>query len=208
MATVAKRRPALYAARSGPFTFDDFCALVEEHEKADLINGVIYMASPESIEDNDLGGWLYAIIRNYIEEFELGKVYYTRVAYRINDKNGPEPDVGFVSKTRLDQLERGHVEGPPDVAVEIVSPDSVHRDYVLKRGLYERSGVKEYWIIDPDERRTTFLRRVRGKFREVAVKDSIFHSQALPDFWLDVRWLWAKPLPRVRKIMDQLLANR
>jgi Uma2 family endonuclease len=205
MPTVAKRRPAI---RSGPRTFDDFLAMVHEDEKADLLNGVIYMASPESLDDNDLGGWLYAILRDYLEEFDLGKVYYTRVAYRLNEKNGPEPDVGFVSKARVGRLQHGFVAGAPDVAVEIVSPDSVERDYVLKRDLYERAGVKEYWIIDPDEQRTTFLRRVRGKFREIAVKDSVFRSQILPGFWLDVRWLWTKPLPRVRKVMDQLLADR
>ena len=152
MATVAERK--------GQHTFDEFLLLVKEYQKADLLDGVIYMASPESTDDNKLGGWLYRLMAEYVIELDLGEVYYSRVAFRITEKRGPEPDVAFVAKSRLRLVERGFVDGAPDIAVEIVSPDSVQRDYDKKRTIYEKAGVKEYWIIDPAERENDILATV------------------------------------------------
>jgi Uma2 family endonuclease len=197
MATVAKR--------VGEYTFNDFLILIKEHEKADLLNGVIYMASPESTDNNDLGVWLLKLMSEFTEQSDLGKVYFSRVAFRITEKQGPEPDIAFVAKRRLRLVKKGFVDGPPDIAVEIVSADSMERDYETKRALYERAGVKEYWIIDPDERKATFLRRQRGKFREVALDGTVFESIVLRGFKLDVRWLWAKQRPSAFRLLQGLL---
>ncbi|MEX0714490.1 MAG: Uma2 family endonuclease, partial [Pirellulales bacterium] len=118
--------------RPGQYTFDDFLVLIKEHEKADLLDGVIYMASPESTDDNRLVAWLCKLMGNFVDELDLGEVFVTRVAFRITEKRGPEPDLAFVAKRRLRLVQRGFVDGPPDIAVEIVSPDSVERDYVVK----------------------------------------------------------------------------
>ena len=190
--------------RTGHRTFDDFLVLVKEHEKADLLDGVIYIASPESTADNELGGWLYCLIREYAETLDMGKAYYTRVAFRISEKRGPEPDVAFVAKRRLRLVRRGFVDGPPDLAVEIVSPDSVERDYEVKWRIYETAGVREYWIIDPDERKATFLRRYRGKFREIELEGTVFQSTVLRGFHLDTRWLWSKRRPSISRALQYL----
>jgi Uma2 family endonuclease len=197
------------ATRHGDYTFDDFLALVEEHEKADLLDGVIYMASPESTDDNSLEAWLVSLMRGFTDELDLGEVYVSRVAFRITDKQGPEPDVSFLAKNRRKIVQRGFVAGAPDVAVEIVSPDSVGRDYVEKRQIYEHAGVREYWIIDPAERKATFLRLSRRKLREVELENGhIFRSAVLPGFWLDVRWFWAKRRPSAFRLLQQMIAAR
>lgn len=197
---------ATQVTRNGDYTFDDFLALVEEDEKADLLDGVIYMASPESTDDNSLEGWLHLLMGGFVAELDLGEVYISRVAFRITEKQGPEPDLGFVAKKRRKIIHRGFVAGPPDIAVEIVSPDSVQRDYIEKRQIYEHAGVREYWIIDPAERRATFLRLTRGKFREVVLEDGhIFRSAALSGLWLDVRWLWAKRRPSALRLVQKMI---
>ena len=197
---------ATQVTRDGDYTFDDFLALVEEDEKADLLDGVIYMASPESTDDNSLEAWLCRLLGGFVEELDLGEVYISRVAFRITEKQGPEPDLAFVAKKRRKIVHRGFVGGPPDIAVEIVSPDSVQRDYVKKRQVYEHAGVREYWIIDPAERRATFLRLTRGKFREVALDNGhIFRSTVLPGLWLDVRWLWAKRRPSALRLVQKMI---
>ena len=196
------------AIRTGHYTFDDFLLLVEEHEKADLLDGVIYMASPESTDDNELGGWLYALMRQFAEETDQGKCYYTRVAFRITDKRGPEPDVAFVAKQRLHIVQRGFVNGPPDIAVEIVSPDSAQRDYDLKRNIYESAGVKEYWIIDPEDQRATFLRLQGEQFVEVNPQGGRFESQVLWGFSLKIEWLWSNERPSLLAIFPEMLRGR
>jgi Uma2 family endonuclease len=193
------------AARAGHYTFDDFLLLVKKHEKADLLDGVIYMASPESTDDNELGGWLYRLMAEFADQTDQGKCYYTRVAFRITDKRGPEPDVAFVAKERLRIVEHGFVDGAPDLAVEIVSPDSVDRDYNLKMNIYEAAGVKEYWIIDPDEQKVTFLRRQAQQFAEITPCDGRYESQVLAGFYFTTEWLWAKDRPSIMAILPEIL---
>ncbi|HEY3245896.1 MAG TPA: Uma2 family endonuclease, partial [Phycisphaerae bacterium] len=174
----------LLRPRLGDITFAEFMETVREDEKADLIDGVIYMASPENSEHNDLVLWLATILRVFMEERDLGRVTMSRVAYRLGVKGGPEPDVAVVLKARSARIKRGYVEGRPDLAIEVVSPDSVARDYHLKWKQYERARVPEYWIIDPEERQTTFLRYERGRFVKAAVRDHIFRSRILSGFQL------------------------
>lgn len=186
-------------------TFADFCAIVPDGQKADLLDGEIYMASPDNTDANDLNGWLYRLLSDFVQERNLGKVYVSRVAYRLDEHNGPEPDIGFVSQRRLRLVKRKHVAGAPDLAIEIVSPDSVLRDYRHKRQKHEEHGVKEYWIIDPDEQRTKFLELHRGRFRDVEPMDGVYSSRVLPGFRLEVRWLWMKRRPTPFRLIQQML---
>jgi Uma2 family endonuclease len=188
------------------YSFDDFLTLMREDQKADLLDGHIYMASPESIADNKLGGWLYRLMSEFAAELELGEVFFSRVAFRLSSKHAPEPDVAFVASANVHRIQVGYVAGPPDIAIEIVSPDSRDRDYIHKRRLYEKSFVREYWIIDPDERRATFLTRHRGKYRDVALTGTIFESTVLPGFKLDCRWFWTARRPAVLRILRDLLS--
>lgn len=197
------------AARTDVFTYSDFCAMVRDDQKGDLIDGAIYMASPENIEANELFLWLATIMQLYVRKRKLGRVHGSRVACRLDDANAPEPDLLFVAEKNSGRLHRGGVDGPPDLAIEIVSPESVQRDYELKRRLYQRFAVSEYWIIDEHERRVTLLRLdARGRYREVAARKGIYRSQALAGFWLEPDWLWQRPLPDELEILGQLLAER
>ncbi len=190
----------------GPYTFEDFCVLVNEDQKADLIDGVIYMASPENTDANEMFGWLFVVMELFVEEYQLGQIYGSHVATRFNKKTAPEPDILFVSKKHLHWVKRGGVEGAPDLAVEIVSLDSIQRDYELKRKKYEEAGVPEYWIIDEIEEIITLLRLgANGKHREVKPKKGEYHSSVLKGFWLRPEWLFHSPRPRKLYALQMIL---
>lgn len=194
--------------RTERFTYDDFCALIREDQKADLIDGVIYMASPENINANDLFCWLVSIMHNYVEVKGLGHIFGSRVACRLDDSNSPEPDILFVRNEHADRILRGGVEGSPDLAIEIVSPESVERDYKKKRQQYQKFGVPEYWIINEEKQTILLLRRnARGRYQEVQPKRGKLHSEIMPGFYLDPNWLWQKPRPFALDIAQQLLAG-
>jgi Uma2 family endonuclease len=200
--------PKTVGKRTDTYTFEDFCALVDDGQKADLINGVIYRASPENTDANDLFVWLLGVINFFVEENDLGKVYGSRVAFRLGERGGPEPDVAFVRKDRLHLVERGFVRGRPDLIVEIVSPESVERDYGKKRKQYEEAKVPEYWIVDEFEQTVTLLRLGKGDtYREVRPQKGVLHSKALPGFWLRVDWLWQTPLPRQSVVLKEILGR-
>lgn len=195
------------AVDSDLIDFDLFCTLVPDGHKADLIDGVIYMASPDSLPANSIGIFLSHLIDGYISEKGIaGFVYSSRVACRFDNHNGPEPDVLYVRPERSDILEETCVRGAPDIAVEIVSRDSRHRDYNDKRQLYERAGVAEYWIIDPLQTRCEFLRLKDGRYEFIPLeRNSIFRSQVIPGFWLNVDWLFVRPLPKAQDCLKALL---
>src|SRR5437899_139118 len=140
-------------------TFSEFYRLVPDGQKADLLDGVIYMASPDNDRSNDLNSFLDGLVRMYNDAERLGgRVFINRFAFRLTRYRAPEPDVGYVRKARLHLITRREMRGSPDVAVEVVSRDSRSRDYGLKKRIYEKAGVREYWIIDPIKKRAEFHR--------------------------------------------------
>lgn len=194
--------------RQGDLTFEDFLFLVPEDQKADLLDGVIYMASPDTFPCNDLMGWLLSVLGAYADELKLGAVYASCIVFRISEKHSPEPDIAFLATEHGDRMQRDFVAGPPDLAIEIVSPDSVHRDYILEREVYEQAGVPEYLILDPDEKRATFLRlNNKGKYEEVKPVNRRIHSTVVKGLWLDVRWLFRESRPTSPAVIKQLLAE-
>jgi Uma2 family endonuclease len=200
---------ATTTARRGAFTYDFFCAIVHEYQKGDLIDGVIYVASPENTDAAELFRWLFSLMGIYVRKMKLGRVFGSRVACRLDDENAPEPDILFVSAKHRERITRGGVKGPPDLAIEIVSPESLERDYVKKRRQYQRFAIPEYWIIDEHERKVTLLRLDRnGKYREIAPRKGVLHSQVLQGFRLDPNWLWQDPRPDELEILQQLLSER
>jgi Uma2 family endonuclease len=196
------------AERATRYTFEEFCWIIPDKQKADLIDGVIYVASPDNTDANDLNVWLMTLLYLFVSRKKLGKVYVSRVAYRLDDHNGPEPDIGFVRKARQHLIRRGHVAGAPDLAMEIVSRESEERDYHKKRKQYEEAGVREYWIID-EIRQTVLLLRLdrNGKYREVKPRMGVLHSQVITGFWLDPKWLWQKPFPDVGDLWELLTSG-
>src|SRR5829696_954742 len=118
--------------------YDFFRAVIGDGRKADLIDGVIYMASPDTRINNELNGFLYRLLSGFVEAKKIdGFVFFSRFACKISDFRAPEPDVGYVRPERAHLVHDRDMDGGPDIAVEIVSRDSRTRDYVEKRQLYE-----------------------------------------------------------------------
>ncbi|MDX1946239.1 MAG: Uma2 family endonuclease [Pirellulaceae bacterium] len=187
--------------------FDEFCTLVADGQKADLIDGVIYMASPDTTRSNALTGLIYYLFEGFTAARDIGGFsFVTRFACKFTDTRAPEPDVGYVQPERLHLVKEGYVDGGPDIAVEIVSRDSRSRDYGEKRELYEAAGVLEYWIVDPLQRRVEFLRLVSGKYVLIPLEENrIFRSEAIPGLWINIEWLLAKPTPKAYHCLQEIL---
>src|SRR5438105_4962757 len=98
--------------RTEPYTFREFCELVPEGEKADLINGVIHVASPDNLDAGNLNLWLAMLMYDYVESRDLGRLFGWRIAFRLSNTHSPEPDLAFVLKTRLHLMRKGFFQGP------------------------------------------------------------------------------------------------
>jgi Uma2 family endonuclease len=193
--------------RTDRITVEEFYQLVPDGQKADLLDGVIYMASPDSIRSNDLTGFIEYLMRGFNAARKLGgRVFVTRVAYRLSKYTAPEPDVGYVGPNRVHLIRATDVKGGPSAAVEVVSRESKARDYIKKKRAYQKANVTEYWIIDPIKESVEFNRLENGVYQVVALEDGhIFQSTVLPGFWLDVNWLLADPLPNAYDCLQAIL---
>ena len=190
-------------------TVEQFYWLVPDDRKADLIDGVIYIAPPDSLRANQLTGFVALLFQGFVEDRAAGgHVFFCRYAFRLSEFSAPEPDVAYVRPERVDLVEEGSMRGGPDIAVEIVSRESRHRDYDLKRRLYEEAGVPEYWIIDPVQQRVEFLVLEEGRYQLAPLEaNRLFRSRALPGFWIDVDWLLADPLPAATRCLEEILGT-
>lgn len=144
--------------REQVYTTDDIYAL-PDGERAELIDGQIYMMGTPSRIHQKLVGQLSRIIGNYIESNHGSCEIYPApfaVFIKKDDKNYVEPDISVIcDKSKLS--DRG-CEGAPDFIIEIVSPSSRRMDYYKKCTLYAESGVREYCIVDPEKQRTMIYR--------------------------------------------------
>ncbi len=191
-----------------PITADEFVELVQDGQKADLLDGTIYMASPDSPEAADVNGFIYFLVRGFVSRRKLGKVYGPRSAFRLADTYVPEPDIAFVPRDRLHRWKGSIFKGAPDLAVEIVTPDSLSRDPTIKRDVYESAGVREYWMVHLLDARSTFLRLDGKKYRDVTPeRGSVFRSEAVPGFWLDPAWLFAEERPSRLECLNRILGS-
>ena len=140
------------------YTTDDIYAL-PDGQRAELIDGIVYNMTPPSFIHQKIILALSSTIREYIHEQQGGCEVVPApfaVFLKNDDSTYVEPDVSVIcDPSKLDA--RG-CNGSPDFIIEVVSPSSRKMDYSTKNALYSDTGVREYWIVDPEKKRTTIYR--------------------------------------------------
>lgn len=135
---------------------------------AELINGVIYM-SPSPVRPHQrIVTMLSARMALFVEDNSFGEVYVAPFdVYLDEHSNAVQPDIVFVALENLSIIE-GHIHGVPDLVVEVLSEGNKSHDLVKKKELYQRFGIKEYWIIDAETKEAVGFEHSRGKYLEFA----------------------------------------
>lgn len=168
------------------YTIKDIEAL-PEGERAELIDGKMYMMATPTLTHQELLGWLYFKIRLYISgKGGPCRVILSPFAVYIKDDehNYVEPDVIVICDR--DKLDEKGCHGAPDWAIEIVSPSSRTMDYIRKCSLYEAAGVREYWIVDPKERRILVYDFEHGTSAQHSFAEQV-KAGIYEDFFLDFK---------------------
>jgi Uma2 family endonuclease len=121
------------------------------------------------------------LLNQHVRPQRLGKIYAAPIDVRLT------PDIVFLSQERRHLVGPKTVDAAPDLVVEILSPGTRQRDLGVKRDLYARFGVQEYWIVDPDERSLTILSLRGDRFQFMPTgKDEKLISRLLPDLMIDL----------------------
>jgi Uma2 family endonuclease len=189
---------------SGYMTEEEFEAWCDEDVKAEWIEGRVIVHSPARPRHSLIASWLSRILGIFLRHSDLGVVMGPEIQFRVPGRRRV-PDVLVVLKARLQIIGETRIDGPPDLVVEIVSPDSVERDYREKYLEYEAAGIREYWIVDYlNERLRLYVLDDAGRYAPQPEENGLVHSRVLPGFYLRTAWLWQQPLPDELTVLREL----
>ena len=165
-------------------TVADLDLMPDDLNRYELMEGEIFVSPPPGLTHQRVVGNLLSTLHNYLSGNPLGEVF-TTPGVTFDQFNSVIPDITYSSNERMSEIAPGeHIAGAPELMVEIVSPGSRNsrRDRVLKRQVYGKQGVQEYWIVDPLKRSVEIFRLVDSMlepFATLQIGDE-FSSPLLP----------------------------
>jgi Uma2 family endonuclease len=156
------------AAAERRLTYADFLLFPDDGMRHEIVDGVHYVTASPNPGHQELVGRLYLAIGNHLAtRRHLGRVFLSPLDVVMSDYDVVEPDLLFVAGNQQTILTEANVQGSPALLVEVLSPSTRHRDEGIKRQLFDRAGVREYWIVDPKARRVVVFRRAEdGALRQ------------------------------------------
>jgi Uma2 family endonuclease len=175
------------------FKAEDIWDTPEDGNRYEVIDGQLYMTPPPILEHQGASGVLQRHLSVYVHERRLGKVYAAPLGVVLDEENGLQPDLVYVSNSRLGILSRRGIEGAPDLVVEILSPSTRSRDRGVKMRRYAAAGVPHYWLVDPRTRALEAYRSTRQGYEHIGTygPGSVFRPELFPGLEIPIDDLWS-----------------
>ncbi len=165
-----------------------------DDERWELIEGEAYNMSPApGTTHQTVSGEVFSIIHNYLEDKPC-RVFAAPFDIFLPDEDEPEDEINTIVQPDIvvlcddEKLSEKGITGPPDIVIEILSPSSMTRDQITKRDLYEKKGIKEYWIFDPAGKIVWKYVLINGEYGKPDVFDykSTHSFKVLPELSLNL----------------------
>lgn len=191
---------------AGKVSYEEFLRLYDSTH-AEWVDGEIIMGQPPTFDHQADSDFLTALLRLYVEARDLGVFVSAPFQMRLKkQKSGREPDLLFVAKANANRIKQNYLDGPADLVIEIISPESVGRDRGEKFVEYEAAGIREYWLIDPQRKQAEFYGLDDENRYQLLTsgREGTFYSKVIEGFYLKIEWLWQKPLPKVMPILKEM----
>lgn len=198
--------------RTIPMSYEEYLNWRGSQRHSEWVDGEALVLMPAPSLHADVTLFLGMLLRLFARRRNLGTVFVAPFQMRIEaSSSAREPDVMFIKADNEHRIERVRLFGPADLAIEIVSHDSVGRDRGKKFDEYRRAGVGEYWIADPrpgPQRFDAWFLNIDGDFQPLLPDaNGRVHSTVMDGFWLRTEWLWSEPLPDELACLEQILAT-
>ena len=178
-------------------TYDDLARMPEDGLRHEIIDGVHFVTPAPILRHQRIVGRLFQAIANYLDVHAgTGEVFGTPVDTVFTQWDVVEPDVVFVAADQQTILTEPNIQGAPALVVEVLSPGTKKRDLGIKKELFDRGGVREYWIIDPKANTVIIYRRTADR--------SFPMVQSLPN---DAHALTTPLLPGFALSLDKLFRD-
>jgi Uma2 family endonuclease len=176
-------------------TVADLDIMPDDGNRYEIIEGELFASRSPSLTHQSVSGNLFLSIKSYLVENPIGEIWATPGVI-FSEFSGVIPDLVFVSNERRNEVAAGdRITGAPDLVIEIVSPgaENVRRDRLAKRQLYGKYGVKEYWIVD-FENRTVEVYLLQGrtlKLQSILTEEDEITSSVLPGYRCKVETIFS-----------------
>ena len=173
-------------------TYEDYLKISDD-ERWELLDGELLMVPGPNTAHQIVTGNLYWHLRSFVQENGLGKVFVAPYDVVLSTHNVVQPDVLFVSAEQRAIVTANNVQGAPSLVIEVTSPSTSARDRAVKRSIYAKHGVCEYWLADPGTTTVSVMVSEGEEFREAGTYGlgDVLTSPAMPGLALDVRDIFA-----------------
>jgi len=169
------------------YTYEDLRRMPDDGKRYELIGGVIDVAPALARPHQRLVSYLQIIVGSYVLQHQLGELYVAAVDVRLSDHDVVEPDLVFLRQERLHLYnQRGDIQGAPDLVVEVISPSSEKTDPGAKMALYARSGIPEYWLVNPATKQFQGLVLREGQYVEEPLVAGRYRSTVIEGFEIEL----------------------
>ncbi|HEV3458530.1 MAG TPA: Uma2 family endonuclease [Thermoanaerobaculia bacterium] len=179
--------PLAPPADLGPYRREDYDALPDQ-PRCELLFGRLYVSPSPTPWHQLVASFLWRHLES-IAKAAGGFVFIAPLDVVLADHSVVQPDVMYISTERLGVL-RQRIVGAPDLLIEVLSPSSGRRDRGEKLNLYAQTGIREYWIVDPETRQIEFLVNEAGRFIVSVPVAGVYRSQEIPEIHLDIASFW------------------
>jgi Uma2 family endonuclease len=177
-------------------TYDDFVQFPHDGKRHELIDGEHLVTAAPNTRHQRVVTRLTGLLWSFVQSRRLGEVFVAPFDVVFSETDVVEPDLLFVSHARAaDTLTDLNMRGAPDLVVEVGSPSTRKVDETTKRRLYERYGVAEYWVVDPELDEIKVYRLAGDRFERVALlaaeQGDVLTSPMFPDLELSLTDVFA-----------------
>lgn len=155
------------------WTYQDYRELPNDQKIYQVVGGKLLMVPAPSTRHQNVSRNLEFIIWSFVKSHNLGMVYDAPIDVVFSSTDVVQPDIVFIARNRLAIVKEKGIFGAPDWVIEIVSSWTSKIDIKLKKDLYERFAVREYWIVYPEDERVEvyFLKGGDYKLRGVFLRN-------------------------------------
>ena len=155
-------------ASDAKLTYQEYLAIPEDGQRHEILDGEHVMTPSPVTRHQTACGNIFALIWTFLHQNPRGRVFAAPLDVVLSEVDVVQPDLVFVSAARLDVITEINLSGAPDLVVEVLSENTRRRDEVVKRRLYARFAIPEYWLVDAELETVRVLRLAEGSYREAA----------------------------------------
>ena len=146
-------------------TYEDYLTLPNDGRRYEIHDGELSVTPAPTFRHQSVLAALLGVLRAHVLAHDLGEVVPAPITVVLSETTVVEPDIVYIARERMTIVSaRGTIDGPPTLAVEIVSPSTARSDRQTKKQLFARYGIPYYWIVDPDTRVIEVYRAEAGVY--------------------------------------------